>query len=124
VLSQEDYEKVMDDSVPREERIIAFNHRPSWLRALKGSVAEEMKQMVAHFGAMGIVEARPGLKNDPDFPETIYVETLAGSRLRAQALQATRLLQEQPAPPTRVQRAGWESQEQFEEFRSVRVRHT
>lgn len=123
VLTQQDYEKVMDTSLPREERIIAFNNRPNWLRALKGSVAEEMKQMVAHFGAMGIVEARPGIKGDPDFPETIYVETLTGSHLKAQALQATRMLAEQPAPPTRTQRAGWESQEQLEEFRSVRVRH-
>ena len=123
VLTQEDYDKVVNTSLPREERIIAFNNRPNWLRALKGGVAEEMNQMVAHFGAMGIVEARPGIKNDPDFPETIYVETLIGSRLKAQAVQAVLLLQEQPAPPTRVQRAGWESQEQLEEFRSVRVRH-
>src|SRR5579864_695378 len=124
VLTQEDYEKVINTSLPREERIVAFNNRANWLRALKGGIAEEMKQMVAHFGAMGIVEARQGLKNDPDFPETIYVETLAGSHLRAQALQATRLLREQPTPPTRIQRAGWESREQLEAFRSVRVRHS
>jgi hypothetical protein len=123
VLTQEDYEKVIDTSLQREERIIAFSNRPNWLRALKGGVAEVMNQMVAHFGAMGIVEARPGVKDDPDFPEVIYVETLAGSHLKAQALQATRMLAEQPAPPTRTQRAGWENQEQLEEFRSVRVRN-
>ena len=123
VLTQEDYEKVVNTSLPRERRVIAFNHRPNWLRALKGSVVEVMKQMVAHFGAMGIVEARPGVKNDPDFPEVIYVETLAGSHLRVQALQGTRLLAEQATPLTRIQRAGWESQEQLEEFRSVRVRN-
>jgi hypothetical protein len=123
VLTEEDYKKVIDTSLPHEERIIAFNHRPNWLRALKGSVADEMKQMVAHFGAMGIVEERPGVKGDPDFPEIMFVETLAGSRLKAQAKQAVRLLAEQPLPPSRVQRAGWESQEQFEEFHAIRVRH-
>jgi hypothetical protein len=59
VLTQEDYEKVVNTSLPCEQRLIAFNHRPNWLRALKGSVAEVMKQMVAHFGAMGIVEPGP-----------------------------------------------------------------
>ncbi len=123
VLTEEDYHKVIDPALPREERIIAFNNRPNWLRALKGSVAEVMNEMIAHFGAMGIVEARPGVKDDPDFPEVIYVESLAGSRLKTKAVQVMRLLAEQPAPLTRTQRAGWESEEQLEEFRSIRVRH-
>jgi hypothetical protein len=86
-------------------------------------VAEVMNEMIAHFGAMGIVEARHGVKDDPDFPEVIYVESLAGSRLKTRAVQVMRLLAEQPAPLTRTQRAGWESEEQLEEFRSIRVRH-
>ena len=123
VLTEEDYQKVMDTLLPREERIVAFNNRPGWLRALTGSVAEQMKQMVAHFGALGIVEARPGIKGDPDFPEVIYVESLTGSRLKTAALKVARLLAAPPEALTRTQRAGWESQEQLEEFRSVRVRH-
>src|SRR5205807_726748 len=123
VLTEEDYQTVMDTSLPREERIVAFNHRPGWLRALTGSVAEQMKQMVAHFGAMGIVEERPGIKDDPDFPDVIYVESLAGSRLKTMAVKVAQLLATAPAALTRTQRAGWESQQQLEEFRSVRVRH-
>jgi len=123
VLTEEDYQTVINTALPREERIIAFNNRPSWLRALKGSVAEVMKQMIAHFGAMGIVEARPGVKDDPDFPEVIYVESLAGSHLKTKAVEAVRLLAARTAPLTRTQRAGWESEEQLEEFRSIRVRN-
>lgn len=123
VLTEEDYQKVIDTSLPREERIIAFNNRPGWLRALTGNVAEQMNQMVAHFGAMGVVEARPGVKDDPEFPEVIYVESLAGSHLKKTALKVARLMTEQPAALSRTQRAGWESEQQLEEFRNIRVRH-
>jgi hypothetical protein len=82
-----------------------------------------MMQMVANFGAMGVVEARPGVKNDPDFPETIYVESLAGSKLKTISLEVARLAKALPAPQPRAIRAGWESKEQFEEFRRLRVRH-
>ncbi|HLJ86802.1 MAG TPA: LodA/GoxA family CTQ-dependent oxidase, partial [Candidatus Angelobacter sp.] len=123
VLTEEDYRTVMNASLPREERIVAFNHRPSWLRALKGTVAQVMMEMIAHFGAMGIVEARPGIKDDPDFPEVIFVESLAGSHLKTRAVQVAQLLAAPPTPLTRTQRAGWESEEQLEEFRSIRVRH-
>lgn len=125
VLTEEDYATVMNVALTRDQRVAAFNTRLNWIRALlKGSVAQVMMQMVAHFGAMGVVEARPGFKNDPDFPEVIYVESLAGSRLKATAMQAASLVAAAPRPLTRAQRAGWDSEEQLEEFRRVRVRHT
>jgi len=79
--------------------------------------------MVAHFGSLGVVESRLGFKDDPDFPETIYVESLAGSRLRVEAMKAADLIATLDRPQTRLEQAGWESQEQLEEFRSVRIRH-
>jgi hypothetical protein len=124
VLIEEDYEILMNTSLPREQRLAAFNQRWNWNRALKGSVQQVMMQMVVHFGAMGIVEARPGFKNDPDFPEVIYVESLAGSHLKMRALEAINLIAALPRPLNRAQQAGWESEEQLEEFRRVRVRHT
>jgi hypothetical protein len=124
VLIEEDYEILMNTSLPRERRLAAFNHRWNWNRALKGSPAQVMMQMVAYFGAMGIVEARPGFKNDPDFPDTIYVESLAGSHLKTRALEAINLIAASPRPLNRAQQAGWESEEQLEEFRRIRVRHT
>jgi hypothetical protein len=71
---------------------------------------------------MGIVEARPGLKNDPDFPEVIYVETLRASHLKTTALEVSRFLAAPPRPLSRIERAGWSSEEQFRAFRQVRVR--
>jgi hypothetical protein len=83
-----------------------------------------MMQMIAEFGRMGVVEARPGVKGDPLFPETLFVETLTPERFKALQVHAKKLLAETPlAPESRVRAAGWESEAQLEEFRSVRVRH-
>lgn len=122
VLTEEDYETVMNTALPLEQRIAAYNHRAQWTRTLTGSVAVSMMEMVAHFGAMGIVEARPGFEDDPDFPETIYVESLAGSRLKANAMRAAALSRAPEHPQSPLERAGWASQEQWEEFRNARVR--
>jgi hypothetical protein len=124
VLTQEDYEIVMDAAQPREVRIQAFNNRENWLRAIKdGPAPVVMMRMIAEFGAMGIVVARPGIKDDPDFPPVFYVESLAGSGLHAHALKAAHLAVKLGRPLTRTERAGWESEEQLREFRSIRVRH-
>jgi hypothetical protein len=124
VLSEDDYNIVIDTSLPIEQRIEALNHREQWLRSLSGSVAQQMNQMVAEFGKLGIVEARPGVQGDPRFPEVLFVEMLAPERMGALRAHAERLMAEGPPPPdTNLQRAGWESEEQLEEFRSVRVRH-
>jgi hypothetical protein len=123
VLTAEDYAIAVDASRPREERIAAFNHREDWLRAImKGPAPVVMERMIAQFGAMGIVEARPGVKNDPDLPEVMFVESLAGSKLKANALQSAGLAQKLGRPLSRVEKAGWESEEQFREFRAIRVR--
>jgi L-lysine epsilon oxidase-like protein len=123
VITQEGYETVMNTSLPREQRIAAFNARLDWNRALKGSPAKVMMQMVAQFGAMGVVEERPGLKNDPDFPAVFYVESLAGSKLKGVAIEAARLVATLPRPSSLAQRAGWENEEQLEEFRRMRIRY-
>jgi L-lysine epsilon oxidase C-terminal domain len=123
VLTEEDYQTVIDTTLPRATRVAAFNHRAPWLRAIDGPVvADVMKRMIAEFGAMGIVEARPGIANDPDFPELMFVETLGASHLKAEAVRISRLLAAPPHPLSRVERAGWASEEQLREFRSIRVR--
>ena len=124
VLLEDDYKIVMNTSLPRAQRVAAYNSRQDWNRALKGTPVQVMMQMVSHFGAMGIVEARPGFKNDPDFPEIIYVESMAGSRLNTAAMHAAQFAARLPRPLTRTQQAGWESEEQLEQFRRMRIRHT
>jgi len=126
VLTEEDYQTVINTSLPRAQRIAAFNHRPAWLRALLQPPApapDIMMRMIAHFGAMGIVERRPGVKDDPDFPEVMFVESLAASHLKAAAMQVSRLLAAPPQPLSRAEVAGWANEEQYREFRSIRVRH-
>jgi hypothetical protein len=127
VLTEVNYQIVIDAKQKRETRIAAFNARDGWLRALKGPAPAQMMQMIAQFGAMGIVEARPGVKNDPDIPEVLFVECLPvhlAPRLKAAATLAAAPLAEAIAEPeTRLEKAGWESEEQLAEFRGIRVRH-
>lgn len=123
VLTEEDYLTVINTALPRAARIAAFNHRPDWLRAImKGPAPTVMMRMIAQFGAMGIVEARKGIANDPDFPAVIFVESLAASPLKAAAMQVSRFLAAPQRPLSRTELAGWESEEQYEEFRRIRVR--
>lgn len=126
VLTEEDYQTVINTSLPRADRLKAFNHRPPWLRGVTHPPApapEVMMRMIAHFGALGVVVPRPGVKDDPDFPEVILVESLAAGALKDAATRVSRFLAEPPRPLTRAEIAGWASEEQHREFRSIRVRH-
>lgn len=120
VLTEEDYAMVMDTGLPREQRIAAFHRRAQWLRDLSGSAPHQMMQMVNGFGSMGIVEARPGIAGDPDFPPVIFVESkAAGAAAPAQAkLLAAGAPADKPLSD-KLRRAGWESAEQLEEFRRI-----
>ena len=125
VLTAEDYKKTMDTSLPREERLAAFNRRLLWLRALlfpNATVPEVMKEMIEEFGSLGIVEARAGVKNDPDIPEVIYVESIADKAISGRAERAGNALKALERPLTRLEQAGWASEAQFHEFRRIRVR--
>ena len=75
VLTQENYEIVMDAGNPRAVRLKAFNERAVWYRVLSQDYFEAIAQMISDFGKLGIVEAQPGVKSDPEIPETIYVES-------------------------------------------------
>jgi L-Lysine epsilon oxidase N-terminal/L-lysine epsilon oxidase C-terminal domain len=126
VLTEEDYQTVVNTGLPRATRVAAFNHRPGWLRAIiqpPVPAPDVMMRMIAHFGALGVVQARPGIKNDPDFPEVIFVESLGASRLRQAAMRISGFLAAPPRPLTRFEAAGWANEEQYEEFRNIRVRH-
>ena len=127
VLDEDDYATVIDTALPRAQRLAAFNRRMPWTRAIDvdsgNDTVPTMMNMVAHFGMLGIVEARPGVKDDKDFPEVIYVETIAAKPMKEKVLLASRKLKALERPLTRVELAGWTSEEQFRAFRSVRVRH-
>lgn len=84
VLTKANYEIVMDEERSLAERMAAFAQRASWLRPLGSkSYTDQINNMIAHFGGMGIVEVREGPKTGP-FPPTIEVQDLADApRLNA-----------------------------------------
>ena len=81
VLSEENYRKVMNAELPREERIAAFNQRSDWDRTLGAGYMKQLEAMVEHFDRQGIVEVRKGIPGDPDFPPVMQVEDRGGEDL-------------------------------------------
>ncbi|MCB0418262.1 MAG: LodA/GoxA family CTQ-dependent oxidase [Bdellovibrionales bacterium] len=119
VLSEADYRIVVDARLPRAERLAAFKRRVNWVRHMKGSPPDQILQMVREFDKMGVIEARPGVRDDADFPAILFVETLPPELAKAfeAAVPKTRNPNEKPKP---FEVAGWESAEQLEAFRKAR----
>jgi len=78
VLSEVNYRKVMDENLSREDRLAAFNRRSDWDRTLGVGYDMQLANMIDGFSDMGIVEVRPGMINDPDFPPVMQVEDRGG----------------------------------------------
>jgi len=119
VLAEADYLIAINPAQPRDKRIAAFRNRSSWFRGLTGMAVDQMHQMVAGFGKMGIIEARPGVKGDRELPEVMFVETLPPPGLRAPPMATTESV---PAPDPAVsplQAAGWSSQAQLDDFLAI-----
>lgn len=129
VLTEEDYQTVIDESVPREDRIAAYNRRAYWFRSIDQApnIPARMEKMIAEFGAQGIVEARPGIVDDPDFPALLYVENLSEQQQLQFANAATHLrkLLSAAPPDSRLQQlhaAGWDSEQHLREAVNLRAR--
>lgn len=75
VLTEADYQIVVNTKLPRNERLVAWNRRASWYRILGTQYLEQIANMVHLYGDLGVVEYRPGVKGDPDFPPEMYVES-------------------------------------------------
>lgn len=80
VLAHENYLKVTNQSLPREERLNAFNQRRSWFAPLNSPGQDWGKHLIHQFGNMGVVEAYPGVAGDDEIPPVIYVETHPGTK--------------------------------------------
>ncbi|MEZ0090983.1 LodA/GoxA family CTQ-dependent oxidase [Streptacidiphilus sp. EB129] len=72
VLTEEDYQVVVDESRPLPERTEAFERRAVWLRGLRGQNTEQLNQMIDDWYRLGIIEVRDGAS---DFPARIQVES-------------------------------------------------
>jgi L-lysine epsilon oxidase-like protein len=77
VLSEENYQKVMDESLPLGDRLAAFAARSLWIRPLgKVSYTDQINNMIDRFGELGVVEVREGPGDRDNFPATLEVEDL------------------------------------------------
>ncbi|UUX50982.1 LodA/GoxA family CTQ-dependent oxidase [Nisaea acidiphila] len=75
VMGEEAYKIVMNESLPRSERLQAFANRANWLEplGLEKGYTHQINHMIHHFDQMGVVEVRSGLPDDPDFPAVMQV---------------------------------------------------
>jgi hypothetical protein len=127
VLTLVDYETLCDTKQPMHVRIAAFYNRPSWLRQLpSGDPAPmQMMYMIQHFGEMGVLEAKPRPKDLDWLPDSLYVENLSEVKQAemevAQKLFAERYLELGPHDRL-LAAAGWFSEEQRNEFLTIRLR--
>ncbi len=75
VLTEAAYEHVMDERLPLEDRIAAFNERRPWTRTLgHADLYGQMANMVTNFHKMGVIEQRPGVARSTHFPPRMQVE--------------------------------------------------
>ena len=77
VLSEANYQTVIDPSQPLDRRIAAFYDRGLWYQSLgpKRPYLEQISRMVDHFSELGVMERREA-PSDANFPSVMYVETL------------------------------------------------
>jgi hypothetical protein len=95
VMSQANYEIVLDVEKPLADRLKAFAERASWLTPLgTGTQIDQINNMIAHFDHMGVVETRPGPRSGP-FPKEFEVEDLHPAAVHALAAAPPG----RPAPP-------------------------
>lgn len=123
VLTESDYQIVIDESRPRSERIAAYSRRESWNRFIDTAqqIPAIMEKMIADFGKQGIIEARPGVRNDPDFPSVIYVENVAYAE--TPMLLAAALVHAEPGTRERkILQAGWASEQHLQDAIRLRQR--
>jgi hypothetical protein len=126
ILTEVDYNTLCDTSMPMADRIAAFHNRPSWLRQLpKVPAPQQMMYMIQHFGEMGVIEARPRPEDIDWLPELLYVENLTPVK-HTEMEQAQSLFKQDfktlGAYDQLLAEAGWLSEEQRDEFATIKRR--
>ena len=75
VMPEQTYERVLDTSLPLDERREAFFHRAQFFRNIdRPETPETLQQMVDNWYRLGVVTEQPG-SHDPAFPPIFKVET-------------------------------------------------
>jgi hypothetical protein len=84
VLSEANYQKVIDPSLPRQERLAAFNERFDWDNTLGVGYQHQLATMIDDFDQQGLVLVQPGVASDPDFPPQMQVSDRGGPAMTAE----------------------------------------
>lgn len=127
VLTLVDYQTLCDTKQPMPVRLAAFYNRPGWLRQLpsQNPAPEQMMYMIQHFGEMGVLEAKPRPADMDWLPEQLYVENLPKVKQAemevAQKIFAARYPELGPHDRLLAE-AGWFSEEQRNEFLTIKLR--
>jgi hypothetical protein len=107
VLTERDYQIVIDPAQPLERRVEAFTQRTSWNKPLHGTTSQQMDQMVRIFGSMGLVEVREGVTDNPLFPPVMMVASYGPDVAPADAAEtANHAGAPMPAPSPLLWQAG------------------
>jgi hypothetical protein len=127
VLDEADYEIAMDESKPRSERLAAFHRRVDWEFSVLGPLnyPDIAVSMLKNFDRLGIVQKRPGPKDDPDMPPVVYVSKARAKppvKLIARVRKLVAERREAPASGTLAE-AGWRSEAHRRSFEVVRFRN-
>ena len=78
VLNEERYEETVDANLSEETRKQAFAYRTAWLDDLPldgqdPNYTNQINSMVKYFDKLAIVQSRPGVPDNPDFPTKMQV---------------------------------------------------
>lgn len=78
ILSEKQYQQVIDSSLPEEERRLAFSNRYFWLDDLpldgeRPTQVNQINAMVKYFDKLAVVQHRTGVKDDENFPSKMQV---------------------------------------------------
>lgn len=126
VLTNVDYGVLCDVTQPMDIRIAAFQNRPNWVRQFPQVPAPEvMMFMVSHFSQMGIIESRPRPEDLDWLPENIYVENLTkeeSANLKIDHRLFNKEFSELGLFDRKLAEAGWISEEQRNEFLTIKRR--
>jgi hypothetical protein len=76
VLSEENFNKVLNTSLPKEQRMDAFYERSDWYRLFVGNDDTDIDQMITNFDKLGIVEERAGPTDLAGVPAKVWVESV------------------------------------------------
>jgi hypothetical protein len=76
ILTEADYDTLMDTSQPLSARMAAFETRLFWLRNIvDADKIASITRMVSHWHQLGVVTEKPGPADLPTLPSTFKVET-------------------------------------------------